>query len=277
MVEMRLFKIYYDDASLATIEPDYTPLDNRGGPKDWFELWPILRYIETNPLEEETWYGFFSPKFPAKAFLTLPDVTALIAANPQADVALFSYNWPELVAFPNVFLQGEDSHPGLIACSEAFLASQGEKADLRRLIGDFETSVFSNYVVAKRAYWLEWARLALAYHDYVAAGGPGLPDNQMTVHDYKLSFALRVFVQERLCCWILSRNGFRVVHPDYARDVSFGRYITGTDAPWLRRTLGLANAAKRLARRKNLPQLMALHWLAMRANGVIYRIRALFI
>jgi len=275
MQKLFLFKIFYNDESLAQIEPDYIPLDNSDGPKDWFELWPILRYIETHELADDSWYGFFSPKFPAKAFLQLSDVTSLIRANPGADVALFSYNWPAVIGFRNPFVQGEGSHPGLIACLETFLATRGEKADLRRLIGDFETSVFSNYVVAKKAYWLEWAGLARAYFDYVTAGGEALADNRLTIHDYKPTIAMRVFVQERLACWILSQGRYRVVHPNYARDVSFGRYITGTDAPLLRRTLGLANAAKRLARRSNLPGLIVLHWLAMRANGVVYRLRAL--
>lgn len=276
MQKLVLFKIFYNAASRSQIEPDYIPLDNTDGPPDWFEMWPILRYIETHDLEDDAWYGFFSPKFPAKALQTLSDVKRLIEANPAADVALFSYDWPTLISFRNAFVQGEDSHPGLISCMETFLASRGEKADLRHLIGDFETSVFSNYVVAKKAYWLEWAALARAYHDYATTGGPSLPDNAMTVHDLKPVFAMRVFVQERLACWILSKGRYRVVHPNYARDVSFDRYITGTDSPWLRRTLGMANAAKRLARRSNMPSLMVLHWLAMRANGVVYRLRVMF-
>lgn len=135
MQKLVLFKIFYNAESRAQIEPDYIPLDNTDGPSDWFEMWPILRYIETHDLEDEAWYGFFSPKFPAKALQTLSDVKRLIEANPTADVALFSYNWTSLISFRNPFLQGEDSHPGLISCMEAFLATRGEKVDLRRQIG----------------------------------------------------------------------------------------------------------------------------------------------
>ena len=47
-----------------------------------------------------------SLKFPEKANLELADVTALIAANPHADVALFSSRWLYLLWFDNVWTQG---------------------------------------------------------------------------------------------------------------------------------------------------------------------------
>ncbi|SET62152.1 hypothetical protein [Paracoccus homiensis] len=97
---INLYKIYYDEASFKAIAPPYLPLDNRNG---WFELMPILNFLETHELDPKAWYGFVSPKFPEKANLELADVTALIAADPQADVALFSSRWLYLLWFDNVW------------------------------------------------------------------------------------------------------------------------------------------------------------------------------
>lgn len=275
MDDVHLFKIFYDEASRRQIEPEFLPLDNSNGPPGWFELWPILQYLESHDLEDNHWYGFFSPKFPGKAFVTIAEVRSLLAAHPEANVALFSYDWPSVVVHRNAFVQGESFHPGLIAAFEGFLAAEGEKAELREAIGDFQTTVFSNYVVAKRAYWLAWRRLARAYYNWAAAGAT-LPDNAMTQHNDQPNYPLRVFVQERLSCWLLQRGGFKVVHPDYTRDLAFGRFIDFRDSRTLRVTLRWTETSKRLARRLEAPRLMALYWVCMRLTGVFYRLNRLF-
>ncbi len=275
MQKMFLFKIFYNEETRSQIEPDFLPLDNCDGPRDWFELWPILHYLEQNHLEDDTWYGFFSPKFPSKANVTLDEVKAVVFANPQADVALFSFNWRSIVSFRNAWIQGETFHPGLIDCFKQFLASRGESFDAQQIIGDFETTVYSNYVIAKKAYWLAWRDLARAYFNYVSAGGPALADNRPTRHSGQDSYILRTFVQERLSCWLLHRGGYRVVYPDYTRSVPKGWLAQTAKAPMLRTTLALAEFSKRMARRLNAPPLMIFHKVFMRLTGVIFRLHKL--
>lgn len=247
--KVKLFKIFYDRDSQALIGPGYIPLDNCDGPADWFELWPILHYLETNTLEDRTWYGFFSPKFPEKALLTREEIDRVLSANPDSDVALFTYNWTALALYENTWLRGEMFHPGLIACTERFLALQGQEIDLRRVVSDFDTSVYSNYFVAKRSFWEEWQRMARAYVDYVEAGGPDLPDNARTSHMGDGGYRLRTFVQEQLVCWLLLSGSWRVARPDYAKDVSLENLMPDGDSRLLRRLLASADGCKRLARR----------------------------
>lgn len=245
---INLYKIYYDEASFKAIAPPYLPLDNRNGSDGWFELMPILNFLETHELDPKAWYGFVSPKFPEKANLELTDVTALIAADPQADVALFSSRWLYLLWFDNVWTQGEAFHPGLIDSAEKFLRSLGHQPDLRREIGDFRDSVFSNFIVARPAFWQEWRQLARAYVDYTRAQGPDAADNRATFYIGPAThYPLRTFVQERLACWVLSRGKYHVVHPDYIAQPIHN--VDPTDpARGLRRLLRLTYASKKLAK-----------------------------
>ena len=48
---INLYKIYYDEASFKAIAPPYLPLDNRNGSDGWFELMPILNFLETHELD----------------------------------------------------------------------------------------------------------------------------------------------------------------------------------------------------------------------------------
>ncbi len=248
--QIRIRKIYYDEASRASVVPPYEPLDNRANPPFWFELWPILSYLESHELEEGVLHGFVSPKFPAKLGMTDAEVAAVAAANPEAEVLLFSYNWPVLVIYENAWLQGEQMHPGLIACSEDFLATQGPRPDLRALVSDLSSAVFSNYVVACPRYWRDWQALARAYVDYVEAGGPDLADCRATAHRGDSSiYQQRTFVQERLACWILAQGGYRVAHPDYIGRLPIPKLVPGTPEAPIRRAFRAAEFFKRRWRR----------------------------
>lgn len=159
---VHLHQIAYSEATLAAVEPGYTLLDNRANERpDWFEYWPIRRFLlqalATGTLDEDAFYGFFSPKFGAKTGLTHAQVTAYVQQHAaQADVLLFSPQ-PDMGAFfLNVFEQGETFDAGLIAAFEAFLEGIGRPVALRPLVMDSRQIVFSNYFVARPAFWREW-------------------------------------------------------------------------------------------------------------------------
>ena len=77
----------------------------------------------------------------------------------QADVLLFSPQ-PDMGAFfLNVFEQGEAFDPGLIDAYDQFLHHSGRPVPLRQLVMDARQVVFSNYFVARPAFWREWLGL----------------------------------------------------------------------------------------------------------------------
>lgn len=158
-----LHQIAYNDESAARIPPGWRHLDNRGNERpDWFEYWPIRRFLLNEALDENAWYGFFSPKFCSKTALDLAQVEAFVREHEaHTDVFLFSPQ-PDMGAFfLNVFEQGETFDAGLIAAYEAFLQHIGRPAPLRGLVMDSRQIVFSNYFIAKPAFWREW----LAYNE----------------------------------------------------------------------------------------------------------------
>ncbi|NRF70302.1 hypothetical protein HLB44_25155 [Aquincola sp. S2] len=158
---VHLYQIAYSPATLDKLEPGYALLDNLGNERpDWYEYWPIRRHLLSQPLDDDAFYGFFSPKFGHKTSLSHAQVQAFVRESaPQADVVLFSPQ-PDMGAFfLNVFEQGETFDPGLIAAYEAFLAHIGRPLPLRALVMDSRQTVFSNYFVARPAFWREWLKL----------------------------------------------------------------------------------------------------------------------
>jgi hypothetical protein len=208
----QIYQIYYDAASRASLHPALIPLDNRDGPPDWYEFWPMLRTLREIELEDDVWYGFLSPRVFEKAHLSHDDLIALLSRDPKAEVALFTSHWLQLAVARNVWEHGEWYHPGLRELSAGFFESVGRPIDFDRLMTDYGSATFSNYVVAKRRFWEEWRALAEAYLAYVEESPDGARHLEATRYRGATAVPHKVFVQERLACHVLAAQAFRVVH-----------------------------------------------------------------
>ncbi|WP_088281752.1 hypothetical protein [Ideonella sp. A 288] len=219
---VHLFQIAYSPATLAAIEPGYRVLDNLANARpDWYEYWPIRRWLLDQPMAEDAFYGFFSPKFGAKTSLTHADVTAFVQQQaPQADVVLFSPQ-PDMGAFfLNVFEQGETFDPGLIDAYGEFLESVGRPAPLRNLVMDSRQTVFSNYFVARPAFWREWLLLNEGLFAACEYGPSPLRERLCTETTYAPGAQRKVFLQERAASLLLT------VQPQW-RSVAYNPYGFG--------------------------------------------------
>ncbi len=203
---VHLYQIAYSPATLAALQPGFLLLDNLDNPRpDWFEYWPVRRHLLESTLDESAFYGFFSPKFGAKTGLAHDQVQQFVAAHAaRADVLLFSPQ-PDMGAFfLNVFEQGETFDPGLIDACERWLHAIGRPAPLRQLVMDSSQVVFSNYFVARPAFWREW--LALNEALFAACEGPASPLRDALCHvtSYPGAAQRKVFLQERMASLLLA-------------------------------------------------------------------------
>jgi hypothetical protein len=207
---LHLHQIAYSEASRAAIPPGWAGLDPRDNARpDWFEYWPVRRFLLTQVLDEAAFYGFFSPKFCAKTQLSLEQVQAFVARHEaQADVLLFSPQ-PDMGAFfLNVFEQGETFDPGLIDACEALLAQLGRPVPLRQLVMDTRQVCFSNYFVARPAFWREWLRVNEALFEACEGPDGDLRRRLTHVTNYPgpggAGVQRKVFLQERTASLLLA-------------------------------------------------------------------------
>lgn len=204
---IHLYQIAYSEATRAAVEPGYALLDNLDNPRpDWFEYWPIRRFLLEQTLDENAFYGFFSPKFGQKTGLSHAQVQAFVAqAAPRADVVLFSPQ-PDMGAFfLNVFEQNELFDPGFIeACTQWLRAVGRETAPLHELVMDSRHISFSNYFVARPAFWREW--LGLNETLFALCEGPEGPLRSALCHTttYPGAAQRKVFIQERVASLLLA-------------------------------------------------------------------------
>lgn len=181
-------------------------LDNLNNDRpDWYEYWPIRRFLLNETLDEDAFYGFFSPKFGQKTLLSYQQVLDFIRQHvKQADVFLFSPQPDMSAVFFNIFEQGEVHHPGLITAYETLLNQINWQLDLRSLVMDSRQIVFSNYFVARPAFWREW--LDLNEFLFVTCEGPdnSLKDALTQATTYPGAAQLKVFLMERTASLLLT-------------------------------------------------------------------------
>lgn len=209
---IHLYHVAYSERTLADIEPGFLVLDNLANERpDWYELWPIRRFLLANPLDEDALYGFFSPKFRLKTGLGAAEVRAFIERDGAASDAYLFCAQPDVgMFFRNVFLGGGTVYPGNFETTQAFLTAVGDDVDLSTLVMDSTGIVFSNFVVARPCYWRAWFYLAdrlFAIGEY--PGGGSLTQALNTPTTYRGGVHRKVFVAEGIASLLCSRAGLR--------------------------------------------------------------------
>jgi hypothetical protein len=208
---VRIFQIFYDDASRAALDPAFIPLDNSSNERpDWAEYWPIRRFLLAGAFDDDELLGFLSPRFGQKTGMTGRDVLAAIEAT-QADVWSFSPHLDVMALNSNPFRQGDTAHPGLLRAMTALEPRLRVKVDINRVLCDRTTTIYANYWVGPGRLWREWLAMGEAVFALCEAGTDPLARvlNGSTVHRQTDGYPMKVFVIERLVTLLLEARGLR--------------------------------------------------------------------
>jgi hypothetical protein len=136
MRPMHVFQILYK--SPENLDPGFDVLDNTANERpDWFEYWPIRKFLLNRTLDESAFYGFLSPRFKDKTNLSAADVREFVfAAHDATEVILFSPSIHNSAYFLSVFDHGEAEHPGLRDVAARVFERLGKPTDLDAFISD---------------------------------------------------------------------------------------------------------------------------------------------
>jgi hypothetical protein len=192
------------------LDPGFLVLDNSSNERpDWYEYWPMRKFLREQPLDENAFYGFLSPKFRVKTNLSAAQVREFIArADPETDAFLFSPSIHNSAYYWNVFEHGESEHPGLLGVAARFFARIDPAARLDELVCDSRNTVHSNYFVAKPRFWRAWLevneRLFAIAEDPADRLGEEL--RAPTAYRGSAEVQMKIFIMERTATWLLCRD-----------------------------------------------------------------------
>jgi hypothetical protein len=217
MSEIFIYQILYTKAE--GLDPGFLVLDNSANERpDWFEYWPIRKFLLSKPLDDESFYGFLSPKFKDKTNLSAAAVHEFVGRHSgTADVILLSPSIHLTAYHLNVFKYGDTCHPGLLDIATRFFRRIGQPTNLNDLVTDSRNEVSSNYIVAKPRFWRAW--LDITEQLFAIAESPtdpiGVELRKATSYRGRHDVQMKIFILERIVTWILARDSRFVAH---ARD-----------------------------------------------------------
>lgn len=210
MAESHVFQILNHYTARETLDPGFGIVDNSVNERpDWFEYWPIRKFLLNETLQEHSFYGFLSPKFKLKTNLTSAQVLEFIrSCSCDTEVVLFSPSIHTGAQFLNVFEHGDAEHPGLLATAQQLLDRTARHVDLAELVTDSRNTVHSNYFVAKPRFWREW----LAINEQLFAIAEKATDElgkaltATTSYRGRSDVQMKIFIMERIATLILASD-----------------------------------------------------------------------
>ena len=210
MHSLHIYQILNYYTTRQELDRGFLVLDNSSNERpDWFEYWPIRKFLLNEALDENAFYGFLSPKFRHKTNLTAAQVREFLGRSPAAtDVFLFSPSIHNSAYFLNVFEHGDSEHPGLARVAAQLFERIDPTIKLDDLVSDSRNTVHSNYFVAKPRFWRAW--LAISERMFEIAETPDDPLGAQlrapTSYRGTETVHMKIFVMERVATWILLRD-----------------------------------------------------------------------
>ena len=204
---LHLFQILNHYTPRAALDPGFAVLDNSGNERpDWYEFWPIRKYLLGRILDDNAFYGFLSPKFKHKTNLDAAMVRDFaLATAAGTEVVLFSPSIHNAALYLSVFEHGEAQHPGLADVAVRLFARLHMPLDPASFISDSRNTVHSNYFIAKPRFWRAWLRVVETM--YAIAETPddplGVALRTPTAYRGRSDVQMKIFVMERIATWLL--------------------------------------------------------------------------
>lgn len=207
MHAVHTYQILNHYTSRQDLDPGFDVLDNSANERpDWYEYWPIRKFLLTEPLDETAFYGFLSPKFRLKTNLSAVDVVNFIQESAAGtDAVLFSPSIHNSAFYLNVFEHGDAEHPGLMRVAQDFFARINCTQPLASMISDSRNTVHSNYFIAKPRFWRAWLKITERLFEIAEAAQDPLGIQLRTPTQYRgrRDVQMKIFLMERVATWIL--------------------------------------------------------------------------
>lgn len=219
MTNIHIYQIFYNDATKAKLDPGFTPLDNTKNLRpDWYEYLPIKECFLRQNLDEDDYFGVFSPKFFDKTGMS-SNAVRLALKKTNADVVSFSPWYAHLCLNRNLFIQSESNHPGSMRLFREIFPKIGIDIDFQNCVMSSRQAILCNYFVAKPRVWRKWLNMA----EYLFLLGDDMNNKigrklrQITTYNNIAGAPMKVFILERLISALLHSED---LHADFMSDIN---------------------------------------------------------
>lgn len=153
---INIYEPLYKEGQQLT-ESEFSPLqlpDNSHAA--WREFWILVSFYRSGAHKNNR-SGIFSPKFQLKTKVSAKDFIEFCQSESSSDVC-FINPFPQLVYYSyNVWMQGEENHPGIVKCTQDLLDECGIAWDISQTPRHgADVLCYSNFWVGNEKFWEEY-------------------------------------------------------------------------------------------------------------------------
>lgn len=149
----RIFQIFYQPQQRALLDPAFEPYDNRGDTHPLLEFNVFRKLACTPEASAARLWGAVSWKFPQKIGRSGVELMQWIDSNPGYDVYYCNPHPDTESLYPNLWMQGETSHPNFLLLSREFLQAAELPVGVLEEIQPSNAFASANYFVATPLFW----------------------------------------------------------------------------------------------------------------------------
>ena len=155
---LHIYQILNHYTPRKDLDPGFDVLDNSANERpDWFEYWPIRKFLLNDSLNEDAYYGFLSPKFRHKTNLTATLVRDFIGRRRMRPMCSCSARASTTARISSTCSSTASRSIRASGASPRSCSSASIRASrLDELVSDSSNTVHSNYFIAKPRFWRAW-------------------------------------------------------------------------------------------------------------------------
>lgn len=208
-MKTQIYQLTYSAETFEARDKGFLFLDNMENLRpDWREYWPIRKFLSTQILDENSLYGFFSPKFREKTNLSSADCFRFIEQQSiDTDVVSFSPFFDLGAFFQNSFYQAMVQHPNSSKAIVAALELLMPQSNLADIVMHSGNNIFCNFFVARPRFWRVWLSKCEIIWCVAEKKSSWLADElNLTAQRHDSPAAIKTFIIERMASLILSTD-----------------------------------------------------------------------
>jgi hypothetical protein len=155
-MQVKIYQSYYNFDNVPFLDPDFIPLNNFKNSAPELREYPLFKQLYEENKEFGGHWGLSSWRWHQKTGLTGSKFINWIKSNPGFDVHHFSHQAATPIKFNNLFVQGDEFHPGMIDYTNLLLKKLGHKFKIEKTRFPPNLFMASHYHIGNNRFWKDW-------------------------------------------------------------------------------------------------------------------------
>lgn len=167
-MNLQIYQAYYDNNQLSKLDPNFIPYDNTVNEAPHLREYPMWKKLYGKHKESDAHWGLMSWRWHEKTGISAHEFKEWVLQNPGYDCYHFDPFSHLANQFPNLWVQGDIWHPGMLKYANKLFPKLGITEPAEHFKYQPEDFGTCNYYIGNNKFWtsiLDFFDLCLKYSE----------------------------------------------------------------------------------------------------------------